>query len=78
MSYKTVFVCLTTEEAAEQILPTASSIARGYAAHLVRLHTLQAIIPYPGIALHIDDPFFKEFNDRMSARDARIEAIFRT
>jgi nucleotide-binding universal stress UspA family protein len=76
VTYKTILVCLTTEAGAEQVLPAACNLARAFDAHLIGIHTLQAIVPYPGIALHIDDPYFQQFNDRMSAQNARIKEIF--
>ncbi len=76
MSFKTVLVCLTTEPAALQIMPAACAISRAFGAHLIGIHTLAAIVPYPGIALHIDHPQYKIFNDQAAAQSARIEAVF--
>lgn len=78
MSYKTVLVCLMTEDVAHQLMPVACRISRQFQAHLVGIHTLQAIVAYPGIALHIDAPLFKDFNDRAQAENARIEEIFKS
>lgn len=76
MTYKTILAHLTTEMASRQILPSACALARRFQAHLIGAHTVEAIVPYPGIGLHIDDPRFKEFNDEMAAQNARIEALF--
>ncbi len=76
MTYKTILACLTTEEASSHIMPIACSISERFQAHLVGIHTLEAIVPYPGIALHTDHPLFKEFNDQAKAEDARIENVF--
>ena len=76
MSFKTILACLTTESAAELVLPTACALARAYRAHLIGIHTLEALVPYPGIALHVDHPHFKAFNDRVALQNAAIEAQF--
>lgn len=77
MSYKTILACLPDEACAEEILPAACTLAASFGAHLVGLHTLDPIVPYPGIALHIDDPRFKAFNDAATAADQAIEEQFR-
>ncbi len=51
MSYKTILVCLTTEQAAERILPASCRLARAFGAHLIGVHTLEALVLYPGIFL---------------------------
>ena len=76
MPIKAILACLTTEAAAERIMPAACGIARRFSGHLIGIHTLQAIVPYPGIALHIDHPYFKDFNDRVIEQNARISKIF--
>ncbi|MFK5979201.1 MAG: universal stress protein [Rhizobiaceae bacterium] len=76
MSYKTILVCLSTEKAAEQILPIACNIARQFGAHLIGIHTLPSIMVYPGIAMHLSAPQFREFNDDMKKQNANIEAVF--
>jgi nucleotide-binding universal stress UspA family protein len=76
MSYKTILVCLSTSEAAKQILPTACNIARQFDAHLIGIHTLPSIIVYPGIAMHIDPPQFHDFNVRMDNQNKIIQKIF--
>jgi len=76
MSYKTILVCLSTSEAARQILPAACNIARRFDAHLIGIHTLPSIIVYPGIAMHIDPPHFHDFNVRMDNQNKIIQEIF--
>jgi nucleotide-binding universal stress UspA family protein len=78
MSYKTILVCLASTEAASQILPTACSIARTFGAHLIGTHTLEALVLYPGIAMHIGAPVFQAFNDRQKAEDEKLHAMFET
>lgn len=76
MSYKTILACLTTEMCAEEILPAACLLSARFEAHLVGIHTIEPVIPYPGIALHIDDPRFKAFNDAAAEADRAIESRF--
>lgn len=76
MSYKTILVCLSTPEAAKQILPVACNIARQFDAHLIGIHTLPSIIVYPGIAMHIDPPQFYDFNEKMENQDKVIRELF--
>lgn len=76
MSYKTILVCLSTSEAARQILPAACNIARQFDAHLIGIHTLPSIIIYPGLAMHIDPPQFHDFNVRMDNQNKIIQEIF--
>ncbi len=76
MSYKTILVCLSTVEAARQILPAACNVARQINAHLIGIHTLPAIIVYPGIAMHFDYPQFGAFNEELSKENERIQAVF--
>ena len=76
MSYKTILVCLTTSEAARDILPAACNLARQYDAHLIGIHTLPSIIVYPGIAMHLDPPQFHDFNVRMANQNRIIQEIF--
>jgi nucleotide-binding universal stress UspA family protein len=76
MSYNTILVCLASGEAAKQILPTACSIARTFGAHLIGTHTMEALVLYPGIAMHIDAPIFQAFNDRQKAEDEKLHLMF--
>ena len=81
MSYKTILVCLATEQAAEQILPASCRLVRAFGAHMIGIHTLEALVLYPGIflpgiALYYDDPRFTDFNREVREQDARIQDIF--
>jgi hypothetical protein len=78
MPFKTILVCLMTEHAADQILPTACRIAKAFEARLVGIHTIQALVPYPGIAMHIDHPDLAPFNTRMAEQNQSIKARFET
>ncbi|MCP4319290.1 MAG: hypothetical protein GY789_25725 [Hyphomicrobiales bacterium] len=76
MSIKTILACLTTEQAALRTMQAACGIAREFDAHLIGIHTIAAIVPYPGIALHIDHPQLREFNRASEEQNTRIKAIF--
>lgn len=77
MTYKTILTCLTTEFAAECLLPAACNIARRFDAHLNGIHTREAYVPYPGIPIHMDDDLLDQFNERVMQEDKNIEAMFK-
>ncbi|MFW8635640.1 universal stress protein [Cribrihabitans pelagius] len=77
MSYKTILACLTSQAAARNLLPAACALARRFDAHLTGLHTLEALVPYSGIAIAADDITLGEFNRRVIAEDRKIETLFR-
>ncbi len=76
MSYKTILVCLGTVEAARQILPAACNVARQFNAHLIGIHTLPAVMVYPGIAMHFDYPQFGALNEELDKENEHIRDIF--
>lgn len=76
MTPKTILVCLTTKEHAATLLNFAVPMARKYGAHLIGLHTLEAIEVYPGIAMHIDAGVFTEFSRSQEQEADAIQAIF--
>ncbi|WP_299961291.1 universal stress protein [uncultured Roseobacter sp.] len=76
MGIKTLLVCLTTAEHAETLLKLAVPLARKHNAHLIGLHTLQALVVYPGIAMHIPEPAFEAFNESQKIETAAIKAVF--
>lgn len=76
MAPKTILVCLTTKEHAATVMKVAVPLARRSGAHLVGLHTLEALEVYPGIAVHVPDSAFQSFNASQKAAAEEIEAIF--
>ncbi|MEO1138193.1 MAG: universal stress protein [Pseudomonadota bacterium] len=76
MSLKTILVCLTTPENAETLMSQAVPLAREHDAHLIGLHTIEALLVYPGIAMHIPGPAFASFNESQKQEAAAIEAVF--
>lgn len=76
MSVKTILVCLTTPTAAETLMVCATALARRHGAHLIGLHTMQAIMVYPDIAMHLPGPGFATFNEGQKKQAEDIKAIF--
>lgn len=76
MTLKTILVCLTAKETADELLAAAVPLARAHGAHLIGLHTLEALMVYPGIAMHVPDPINSQFTKNQLAEAAAIEAVF--
>lgn len=76
MHLNTLLVCLTTPEHAETLLRLAVPLARKHNAHLIGLHTVEALLVYPGIAMHIPDAVFASFNDDQREEAAKVKAVF--
>lgn len=76
MGLKTLLVCLTSPEHAETLMRLAVPLARKHGAHLIGLHTIEALVVYPGIAMHIPEPAFAAFNDSQKKEAETIKAIF--
>ncbi|AXI45251.1 hypothetical protein C1J03_03905 [Sulfitobacter sp. SK012] len=76
MGLKTLLVCLTTPEHAETLLKVAVPLARKHNAHLIGLHTVEALLVYPGIAIHIPEPVFATFQDSQRVEAEQIKAVF--
>ena len=76
MRPKTILVCLTTAEQTATILKVAVPLARKHGAHLVGLRTVEAILVYPGIAMHIPEDTFLAFRSSQNKETAEIEDIF--
>ncbi|MBD3665407.1 universal stress protein [Sulfitobacter aestuariivivens] len=76
MAPKTILVCLTTPDHAETLLKVAVPIARKHGAHLIGLHTVEALVVYPGIAMHIPDTAFASFNESQKKESEAIKGVF--
>lgn len=76
MAPKTILVCLTTPDHAETLLKVAVPLARKHGAHLIGLHTVEALVVYPGIAMHIPDTAFASFNESQKEEAKAIKAVF--
>lgn len=76
MRPKTILVCLTTPDHAETLLKVAVPLARKHGAHLIGLHTVEALLVYPGIAMHIPEPAFAAFNESQKEETEAIKQVF--
>ena len=76
MGPKTILVCLTTQEHAETLMKQAVPLARKHNAHLIGLHTIEALLVYPGIAMHVPGPAFATFNESQKEEAHAIKSIF--
>ena len=76
MELKTLLVCLTTPTHAETLLKVAVPLARKHNAHLIGLHTIEAMFVYPGITVHIPDTVHTAFNDAQKEEAETIMATF--
>ncbi len=73
---KTILACLTSEEHADDILAAAIPLARQRMAHLIGLHTLEALIVYPGVAMHVPDIAYESLAESQRRTSEAIEKIF--
>lgn len=76
MTPKTILVCLTTPDHAATLLKVAVPLARKHGAHLIGLHTVEALVVYPGIAMHIPEPAFSSFNESQKEEAQAIKTVF--
>lgn len=76
MSYTTILVCLTNLDNAARLTRTACTIARKFGAHLVGLHTLQAMDIYPGMAIDIPADITASFNQSQKEEAEKIRHAF--
>jgi len=77
MGPKTILVCLTTTDHAATLMNVAVPLARRTGAHLIGLHTLEALEVYPGIAMHVTTETFGAFNQSQKRQAEEIKAIFK-
>lgn len=76
MAMKTLLACLMNRENADAVLAAAVPLARAHQAHLIGLHTIEALLVYPGIAIHVPDMTFRNFNESQAQEAKAIKAIF--
>jgi len=76
MGPKTILVCLTTPEHSETLLKVAVPLARKHQAHLICLHTVEALVVYPGIAMHVPESAFAFFNQSQKEEAEAIKEVF--
>ena len=76
MRLKTLLVCLTVSDHVDTLLRFAVPLARKHNAHLIGLHTIEALLVYPGIAMHIPDAAFAAFSESQKDEIAAVRAVF--
>lgn len=76
MTLKTILVCVTTKETVEDLMAVAVPLARAHGAHLIGLHTLEALVVYPGIAMHVPGSVYSQFNESQKAVASDLQHIF--
>lgn len=76
MPLRTLLVCLTSVEHSETLMKAAVALARRQNAHLIGLHATEALLVYPGIAVHIPDEAFAEISKSQKAVSDEIAAVF--
>lgn len=76
MTIKTILACLTHAPGADSLLRAASTLARRHNAHLIGLHTVEALMVYPGIAVHLPDTVYEPYGASQMAESAALREIF--
>jgi len=76
MALKNILVCLTTLDHADTLLKVAVPLARKHGAHLIGLHIVEALVVYPGIAVHIPDTAFTAFKQSQKEESDAIKSVF--
>ncbi len=76
MPLKTILVCLTSENHAAALTKAAAGLARKHNAHVIGLHAIEALVVYPGVAMHIPGSVYDHFNESQRAQSEAIKEIF--
>lgn len=76
MTLKTILVCLTTKEHTPALLRAAVPLARRHGAHLIGLHTLEALEAYPGVEMYITSDVLAAFHAEQDKEADAIKAVF--
>ncbi|RVT82182.1 universal stress protein [Rhodobacteraceae bacterium CCMM004] len=76
MEPKTILLGLNAADHAAAVTRVGADLARRFGAHLVGLHAIEALIVYPGIAMHVPGPVYAQFNASQKAEAAAIEETF--
>ncbi|MDF3362787.1 universal stress protein [Sulfitobacter sp. Ks41] len=78
MSIKTILTCLTDTQTAEAVLRASALLARQHNAHVIGLHTIEALVVYPGIAMHVPDSVFAAYGQSQKEQSAELKTLFET
>jgi nucleotide-binding universal stress UspA family protein len=76
MTVKTILACLLNQGSASVLSNAAASLAGRFDAHLTGLHTLEAIIIYPGVGMYVPGPTFAALTSAQREDGEAIGAIF--
>lgn len=76
MSIRTLLACLTDEASTRILTEAASALAQRFDAHLIGQHTIEAIMVYPSIAMHIPSEAFAGFNAEQAKRAEANKSAF--
>jgi len=76
MSYKTIVVCLSDTQEAEQLLPAAITVARQFNAHLIGIHTLQSMDIYASLSVELTGNAMAEMQNMQEQHAAEIKQVF--
>ncbi|WP_299560725.1 universal stress protein [uncultured Sulfitobacter sp.] len=76
MTLKTILACFTDETGAEGLARAACALARRHDAHLIGVHTVETLMSYPGIAVHMPDAVYEIYGDAQMAQNAKLKAVF--
>lgn len=78
MSVKTILLCLTQAARAPELIRAGALLARKHSAHLTGIHTMESLVVYPGVSMHLDAAAFEEFDRRQLAAAAELEDLFQS
>lgn len=76
MSIKTILTCLTDQQTADAVLRASALLARRHSAHVIGLHTVEALIVHPGIAMHVPVTVFAAYGQSQKEQSAALKAVF--
>lgn len=76
MSIKTILTCLTDAQTVDAVLQASALLARRHNAHMIGLHTIEALMVYPGIAMHVPDSVFAAYGQSQKEQSAALKAVF--
>ena len=76
MRPKTILACFLERPSAAVLSDAAADLAARFDAHLTGLHTLEAIVIYPGVAMYVPAPTFETFSEAQKAEGEAIGAVF--
>ncbi|MBM2576340.1 universal stress protein [Jannaschia sp. Os4] len=76
MTIKTLLACMLDQSGGATLAAAGTALADRFGAHLTGLHTLEAVIVYPGIGMYVPGPTFELFNEAQKAEGAAIRKVF--